>query len=299
MPCGCREPCHLMRPARIRGGGRRAGLVVVAGWPYRSVGECRPRAGVDVVTGEDGGRCSAGDTRAARRRGGVVRDQEMIKAFAAQGADEPFRDRVCAGCPDRGPDDLDVGAGEDRVERGGEFAVPIADQEPEPVGSVVEFDEQVAGLLGDPGAGGVGGDPGEVHAAATVLDDNEDVETAQQDCVYVGEVDGEDRVGLGGQELSPGRPGPSGGRDRYPLPSGSSTQSMRLPDGRGRPTRPESFCSPRSDSRRPSAAPGPGSVVGWVGGLIFGAGRSSGEQRGGCANAAGFWARQAVAGAAR
>ena len=79
------------------------------------------------------------------------------------------------------------------------------------VGAVAEVHEQVAGLLGDPGAGGVGGDPGDVHAAAAVLDHDEDVEAAQEDGVDVGEVDGEDRVGLRGQELSPGRAGPSRG----------------------------------------------------------------------------------------
>jgi hypothetical protein len=35
-----------------------------------------------------------------------------------------------------GADDADVGAGEDRVERGGELAVPVADQEAESVGEV-------------------------------------------------------------------------------------------------------------------------------------------------------------------
>ena len=78
------------------------------------------------------------------------------------------------------------------------------------VGAVAEVHEQVAGLLGDPGSGGVGGDPGEVHAAAAVLDHEEDVEAAQEDGVDVGEVDREDRVGLRGQELSPGRAGSSG-----------------------------------------------------------------------------------------
>src|SRR6185312_5646283 len=80
----------------------------------------------------------------------------------------------------------------------------------EPDGAVAEVHEKVAGLLGDPGAGGVGGDPGDVHAAAAVLDHDEDVEAAQAHGVDVGEVDGEDRVGLRGQELSPGRSGPSG-----------------------------------------------------------------------------------------
>jgi hypothetical protein len=35
------------------------------------------------------------------------------------------------------------------------FAVPVADQEPVPVGAIAEVHQQVAGLLGDPGSGGV------------------------------------------------------------------------------------------------------------------------------------------------
>jgi hypothetical protein len=57
---------------------------------------------------------------------------------------------------------------------------------------------------------GVGGDPGEVHAAAPVLDHHQDVEAAEEDGVDVGEVDGEDGAGLRGEELSPGRAGPQG-----------------------------------------------------------------------------------------
>jgi hypothetical protein len=55
----------------------------------------------------------------------------------------------------------------------------------------------------------VGGDPGEVHAAAVVLDHDEDVKAAEEHGVDVCEVDREDGAGLSGQELSPGRPGPS------------------------------------------------------------------------------------------
>src|SRR4051794_37578478 len=93
-------------------------------------------------------------------------DQEVIEAFAAQRADEGFGDRVGPRCPHGAAQDADVGAGEYRVEGGGELAVPVAEQEPELLGLVAEVDEQVAGLLSGPGVGGVGGDPGEVDAAA-------------------------------------------------------------------------------------------------------------------------------------
>ena len=56
----------------------------------------------------------------------------------------------------------------------------------------------------------MGGDPGDLRTATLVLDHDEDVEAAQEDGVDVGEVDREDRMGLRGQELSPGRPGSSG-----------------------------------------------------------------------------------------
>ena len=77
-------------------------------------------------------------------------DQEVVEAFPAQGADEPFRDGVRPGCPDWGADDADIGAGEDGVEGGGELAVPVTDQESKPLGAVAEVHQQVAGLLGDP-----------------------------------------------------------------------------------------------------------------------------------------------------
>jgi hypothetical protein len=168
-------------------------------------------------------------------------DQEVVEAFPAQCPDEPFRDRVRPRRSYRGADDADVGAGEDGVERGGELTVPVADQEPELIGAVAEVHEQVAGLLGDPGSCGVGGDAGEVRAAAVVFDHDEDVEAAQQDGVDVGEVDREDPVGLCGQELSPAGPRPAGAGSRPALfkisqtveaatvwPSPTSSPWMRL-----------------------------------------------------------------------
>ena len=58
-------------------------------------------------------------------------DQDVVEAFPAQCPDEAFRDRVRPRCPDWGADDPNVGTDEDGVERGGELAVPVADQEPE------------------------------------------------------------------------------------------------------------------------------------------------------------------------
>ena len=89
------------------------------------------------------------------------------------------------------------------------FVVPVADQEQELVGAFAEVHQEVAGLLGHPGPGGMGGDPGEVYAATAVLDHQQDVQAAEEDGVDVGEVDGKDRVGLRAEELRPGGTGPT------------------------------------------------------------------------------------------
>ena len=126
----------------------------------------------------------------------LVDDQEAVEEFAADGADEAFGDRVRLRCPHRRRDDSDVDGGEDGVEGGGELGVAVADEEPEASVGVVEVHQQVAGLLGEPGAGGVGGDAQDVHPPGGVLDDEEDVEAAQGDGVEVEQVAGEDGVGL-------------------------------------------------------------------------------------------------------
>jgi hypothetical protein len=70
-------------------------------------------------------------------------DQELVEAFAAQRANPALGDRVRPRRANRGADDADVGAGEHRVEGGGELAVPVTDQKPEPLGAVAEVDQQV------------------------------------------------------------------------------------------------------------------------------------------------------------
>ena len=78
-----------------------------------------------------------------------------------------------APCAHRRLEDLDVDSVEHGVEGGGELAVAVADEESEvPVG-VVEVHDQVAGLLGEPGCGRVGGDAEDVDAAGGVFDDEE------------------------------------------------------------------------------------------------------------------------------
>jgi len=137
----------------------------------------------------------------------LVDDQEAVEEFAADCPDEALGDRICPWCPHRRLDDADVDGGEHGVERGGELGVAIADEEPETTPGVVEIHGEVAGLLGQPGTGGMGGDTQDVYPPGGVLDDEERVQTAQGEGVEVEQVACEDRVRLGPQELRPGRSG--------------------------------------------------------------------------------------------
>ena len=83
----------------------------------------------------------------------LAEDQHVVQALAAQRAHEPLRVGVRPRRPDRRLDHPRAVPGEDVVERGGELAVPIADEEPELPGSLTEVQHEVAGLLGGPGPG--------------------------------------------------------------------------------------------------------------------------------------------------
>jgi hypothetical protein len=61
------------------------------------------------------------------------------------------------------------------------------------------------GLRHGPLAGGIRGDPAEVHPASAVLDEHQDVQSSPQHGVHVQEIDREDPGGLSRKELPPGR----------------------------------------------------------------------------------------------
>jgi hypothetical protein len=180
-----------------------------------------------------------------------VDDQGAVEEFAADAADEAFGDRVGPRRPYRCLDDADVGSGKHRVERGAELGVAVPDKEPDAVSGVVEVHEQIAGLLGEPGAGGAGGDPEDVYAAGGVLDDEERIQPAQGDGVEVEQVAGEDRVSLGVQELGPRWSGSPGRRGRRRRCAGSSRPWRRRSGSRGRQVRRGGVYTPRWGSRWP------------------------------------------------
>jgi hypothetical protein len=83
-------------------------------------------------------------------------------------------------------------------------------QEPQGAGALIQVHDEVAGLLRRPCPGRVRGYPGQVQSSGAVLDEYQHVQPLEQSRLHRQEVAGDDRVGLGGQELPPGRPGPPG-----------------------------------------------------------------------------------------
>jgi len=139
----------------------------------------------------------------------LVEDQEAVEEFTADCPDKALGDRIRPGCTNRRLDDPHVDGGEDRIEGGAELGVAVADEEQEAAVGVVEVHERVAGLLGEPGAGGVGSDAEDVHAAGGVLDDEDRVQPVHGDRVEVKQVAGQDRMCLRPQKRAPRRSGPS------------------------------------------------------------------------------------------
>ncbi len=105
----------------------------------------------------------------------AAEDEEPVETLGADGAGAS-RDTRCGRCGrtalrgrslwvrDGRGDDSDAFVAEHLVERQGELAVAIVDQEPHPLEDTREA--EVAGLLGDPGAGRVRRAAREVDAAA-------------------------------------------------------------------------------------------------------------------------------------
>jgi hypothetical protein len=132
----------------------------------------------------------------------LVDDQKAVDEFPADSADKAFRDRIRSRRAHRRLDDPDVDGGEDRVEGSGELGIAVADQEPEALVGVVKVHQWVAGLLGEPRCGRVGGHAEDVDSASGAFDDEERVEPVQADGVEVKQVACQDRLGLRAEELS-------------------------------------------------------------------------------------------------
>jgi hypothetical protein len=80
------------------------------------------------------------------------------------------------------------------------FAVPITNQEAEPIDPIVEVHQQVAGRLRHPLAGRVRGNAGQVHSPPIELDDEQHIQPGQPDRLHGQKVAGQHPAGLGRAE---------------------------------------------------------------------------------------------------
>ncbi|MFC6023595.1 hypothetical protein ACFP2T_46500 [Plantactinospora solaniradicis] len=111
--------------------------------------------------------------------------------------------QLACGVREWGLDHGDAFGGDNVVEGGGVLGVAVADQESELVGALAEVHGEVAGLLGYPLPGGVGGDAEEVDPSGGHLHNHQRVKASQQDGVEVEEVDRQQASGLVVQEGTP------------------------------------------------------------------------------------------------
>ena len=89
----------------------------------------------------------------------AAHDQQPVQALGTDSAHPALRVGVCLGRPDWGHQDFGVLRPEHVVEAAGELRVVVAEQEADLSSSLPHRQQQVAGLLGDPAAVGVGGHP--------------------------------------------------------------------------------------------------------------------------------------------
>ena len=153
----------------------------------------------------------------------AVENEQPVEALRADRSDEAFGDRVRFRRPNGCFHDPDLFAAEHLVERTGVLAVSVADQEP---GSLEQPGEtQVASLLGNPAAVGIGRAAREPDATTGVLDKEQHVVAAQEQRLDREKVAGNDALRLRLQELAPARPGAS---RRRPEPcAGKQTPDTR------------------------------------------------------------------------
>ncbi len=131
----------------------------------------------------------------------LVLDEGEVQELAAASADPAFGDRVHAGRADVAEHGLDAGVGEDRVEWVSEVWCAVADHELDLIRLLAEVHMEVAGLLGCPLPGGMGGDAEDADAPGRVLDHGRDIGSGAVEQVDGEEVAGQDRLGLATQEL--------------------------------------------------------------------------------------------------
>ena len=132
-------------------------------------------------------------------------DQEPVQTLGADCANPPLRVGVGVGRPHRCHQHLGALGPKHVVEAAAELGVTVTDEEAHPPAALAKRQQQVAGLLGDPGAVRVGRHPGQVDSAGVQFDEEQHVQPAQPYGVDGEEVARDDPGGLLTQERPPSR----------------------------------------------------------------------------------------------
>lgn len=87
-----------------------------------------------------------------------IQDQDVIQALFPDYSNPPFCMRICVGCPKRGVHDMVTFRRKDSAKGLGELSVIVMDQEAKGGFRIIEFPNQLPGLLSDPHFVGMGSD---------------------------------------------------------------------------------------------------------------------------------------------
>jgi hypothetical protein len=200
-----------MQLAGTRAGDRRAGRADA----QRPGHSCRGRSAwlTAVATaapapGADGGSCNAGCRPEGPAPGGRARRSAASPGTQYARSAPSARRRRWPVAPGPGHQHL-AAFRADHVEAARELRVAVTEQEADPSPSLFQHQEEVASLLGDSAAVGVGGHPAHMDPTSVQLDEEQYVQSPQPHCVDGEEVARHDPGGLLPQKRLPGRGRPS------------------------------------------------------------------------------------------
>ena len=110
-------------------------------------------------------------------------DWQPVQALRADGADPSLGGGVGVGCLHWCQEYLGTVRSEDLVEPAAELRVLITEHKAAPASLLLQYQEEVAGLLGDPGTVGVGGYAGQVDRLGVPLDEEQHLQPTHADGV--------------------------------------------------------------------------------------------------------------------
>lgn len=135
----------------------------------------------------------------------LIHDEYPIQTLATHTANPSLTDRVRPRSLDRAPHDVDADRREHRIERGRELRVAVTDQKPQTVHATIKLHQQIPDLLNHRLRSRMSGHPCNMDTTTVVFNKEQHVQPAQQHSVDVEEVDRQDALSLGSEELLPCR----------------------------------------------------------------------------------------------